>query len=239
MVEDRKDNGNARRGRGKPIPAPAPAPALAPTPTPSEPEPMQGPKESPAKSEVTQLLRAWRDGDAEALEKLTPLVHKELHRLAHQCMSREKPGHTLQTTALVNEVYLRLVDAAQVSWQNRAHFYAISAQMMRRILIDFARSRRYQKRGGEGQQVSLDEALVVSPEGGRDILALNEALDRLAALDARKSQVVELRYFGGLSVKETAEVLKISVETVMRDWKFAKAWLLQALGRRRGRGARA
>lgn len=198
---------------------------------------MKDSKHSSGKSDVTRLLKAWGAGETEALETLAPRVHSELHRLARQYMSREQPGHTLQTTALVNEVYLRLVDGAQVSWQDRAHFFAISAQMMRRILIDFARSRHYQKRGGDAQQVSLDEALVVSPERGGDLLALDEALNRLEALDARKSQVVELRYFGGLSVKETAEVLKISVETVMRDWKFAKAWLLQALGGRKGHEA--
>lgn len=198
---------------------------------------MQGPSDSPTRPEVTQLLKAWGDGEMEALARLAPIVHRELHRLAHQYMSREKPGHTLQTTALVNEVYVRLVDASHITWQDRAHFFAISAQMMRRILVDFARSRHYLKRGGEAQQVSFDEALVVSREQDENILALDEALNRLGALDARKSQVVELRYFGGLSVKETAEVLKVSEETVMRDWKFSKAWLLQALGGRKDHGA--
>lgn len=178
---------------------------------------------------VTQLLRAWGEGDEGALEQLAPLVEKELHRLAHKYMSRELPGQTLQTTALVNEVYLRLIDIQQVSWQNRAHFFAISARMMRRILTDFARSRRYLKRGGDAVHVSWDEALVVSEEPDADIVAIDNALSQLAEVDPRKSQVVELRFFGGLSVEETAEVLKISQQTVMRDWKFAKAWLMRAL----------
>ncbi len=178
---------------------------------------------------VTHLLRAWGQGDEGALEQLAPLVEKELHRLAHKYMSRERPGQTLQTTALVNEVYLRLIDIQQVSWQNRAHFFAISARMMRRILTDFARSRRYLKRGGAAVQVSWDEALAVSEEPDADIVAIDAALSKLAEVDPRKSQVVELRFFGGLSVEETAEVLKISQQTVMRDWKFAKAWLMRAL----------
>jgi RNA polymerase sigma factor (TIGR02999 family) len=163
-----------------------------------------------------------------------PLVQAELHRLAHLYMSREKPGHTLQTTALVNEVYLRLVDIAQVSWQDRSHFFAISACMMRRILTDFARSRNYQKRGGAAVHVSFDEALAVSPMLDVEILAIDEALRDLAAVDARKSQVVELRFFGGLSVEETAEVLKVSPETVKRDWRFAKAWLHRVLSGEKG-----
>ena len=191
---------------------------------------------APAKSELTQLLRAWGEGDHEALEKLTPLVYDELHRLAHHYMAREKPGHTLQTSALVNELYLRLVDIPQMSWQNRAHFFALSARMMRRILTDFARSRHYLKRGGEARHVSLDETAVVSREVDADIVALDEALDRLAALDPRKSQVVELRFFGGLDVEQTAEVLKVSAETVKRDWRFAKAWLLRALSGEKGDG---
>jgi RNA polymerase sigma factor (TIGR02999 family) len=184
---------------------------------------------APAKSEVTQLLRAWREGDREAQEKLIPLVYDELYRRAHQYMAREQPGHTLQTTALVNEAYLRLVDAQQVSWQNRAHFFAVAARMMRRILTDFARSRHYLKRGGKVQHLSLDEALVVSRELDADVVALDEALERLAALDRRKSQVVELRFFGGMDVEQTAEALRVSPETVKRDWRFAKAWLLRAL----------
>ena len=182
-----------------------------------------------AKVGVTQLLRAWGEGDEAALEQLAPLVESELHRLAQKYMRREGPGQTLQTTALVNEVYLRLIDTQQVSWQNRAHFFAISARMMRRILTDFARSRRYLKRGGDAVQVSWDESLVVSEEPDADIVAIDGALSRLAEVDPRKSQVVELRFFGGLSVEETAEVLKISQQTVMRDWKFAKAWLMRAL----------
>jgi RNA polymerase sigma factor (TIGR02999 family) len=146
-------------------------------------------------------------------------------------MYRERPGHTLQTTALVNEAYLRLIDARQVRWQNRAHFFAVSAQLMRRILVDFARSRRYQKRGGGVQKVTFDEALFASPEKGPDLVALDDALTTLAVTDARKSKVVELRFFGGLSVDETAEVLKVSSETVMRDWKLAKAWLAREMGK--------
>jgi RNA polymerase sigma factor (TIGR02999 family) len=163
-----------------------------------------------------------------------PLVQAELHRLAHRYMSREKPGHTLQTTALVNEVYLRLVDIVHVSWQDRAHFFAISARMMRRILTDFARSRNYQKRGGGALHVSFDEALAGLLKKDVVILAVDEALTVLAAMDARKSQVVELRFFGGLSVEETAEVLKVSPETVKRDWRFAKAWLHRVLNREKG-----
>jgi RNA polymerase sigma factor (TIGR02999 family) len=149
--------------------------------------------------------------------------------MAQRCMAREQPGHTLQTSALVNEAYLRLVDVQQVSWQNRAHFFAISARMMRRILTDFARSRHYLKRGGDARQVTFDEALVVSHQLDANIVAIDEVLGRLALLDARKAQVVELRFFGGLSVEETAEVMKVSPETVMRDWKFARIWLRRAL----------
>ena len=184
----------------------------------------------PPSIEVTQLLKAWGHGDEGALGRLIPLVQQELHRLAHCYMSREKPDHTLQTTALVNEVYLRLVDIAQVSWQDRAHFFAIAARMMRRILTDFARSRNYQKRGGAVLHVSFDEALAVGKERAAEIMAIDEALIALAAVDARKSQVVELRFFGGLSVDETAEVLKVSPETVKRDWRFARSWLHRALG---------
>ncbi|MGB9071725.1 MAG: sigma-70 family RNA polymerase sigma factor [Terriglobales bacterium] len=186
-------------------------------------------EEGPTRAGVTQLLRAWGQGDERALEQLAPLVENELHRLAHKYMRRERPGQTLQTTALVNEVYLRLIDIQQVSWQDRAHFFAVSARMMRRILTDFARSRRYLKRGGGAVQVSWDEALAVSQEPDADMVALDDALNQLALLDPRKTQVVELRFFGGLSVEETAEVLKISQQTVMRDWKFAKSWLMRAL----------
>jgi RNA polymerase sigma-70 factor, ECF subfamily len=190
---------------------------------------MQNFSEVPSKLEVTQLLKAWGSGDDKALERLTPVVENELHRLAHRCMARENPGHTLQTTALVNEVYLRLVDIHAVDWHDRAHFFAISARMMRRILTDFARSRNYQKRGGGAVQVSFDEALVVIPEKNADILALDEALTRFAEVYPRQSQVVELRFFGGLEVEEAAEALKVSPETVKRDWRFAKSWLLRAM----------
>ena len=183
----------------------------------------------PLSIEVTQLLKAWGHGDEGALGRLIPLVQKELHRLAQHYMSREKPDHTLQTTALVNELYLQLVDSAQVNWQDRAHFFAIAARMMRRILTDCARSRNYQKRGGAVLHVSFDEAIAVGKERDAEIMALDEALVALAALDARKSQVVELRFFGGLSVEETAEVLKVSPETVKRDWRFARSWLHRVL----------
>jgi len=182
----------------------------------------------PAPADVTQLLQAWSRGDNSALEKLTPLVYKELHRLAHRYMSFENPGHTLQTTALVNEAYVRLV-SNRASWQNRAHFFAISAQLMRQILVDFARSRHQWKRGGKIQRVSLDEATVSSEEAGVELVALDDALKALAEVDPRKSQVVELRFFGGLSVEETAEVLMVSTDTVLRDWRLAKLWLLREM----------
>ena len=181
--------------------------------------------------QVTQLLRAWSNGDLAAEEKLMRLVYRELRRLAQRYMGRERPDHTLQATALVNEAYLRLVDARQVSWQNRAHFFGVSAQLMRRILVDWARARGYQKRAGQAHQVSLDEALVVTEERGLDLVALDDALQTLAAVDPRKCQVVEMRFFGGLSVEETAEVLKVSPDTVLRDWKLAKAWLLREIKR--------
>jgi RNA polymerase sigma factor (TIGR02999 family) len=184
---------------------------------------------SPSPQDVTQLLLAWSQGEQTALEKLTPLVYKELHRLARRYMGRERPDHTLQTTALVNEAYLRLVDCSRVRWQNRAHFLAISAQLMRRVLVDMARSRHYQKREGEAQKVSLDEALEVSRERSADLVALDDALNSLAAIDPRKGQVVELRFFGGLSAEETAEVLKVSPDTVLRDWKLSKVWLLREM----------
>lgn len=178
---------------------------------------------------VTKLLRAWADGDQLALETLTPLVYDKLHRLAHHYMSSEQEGHTLQTTALISEVYLRLVDLQGLRWQDRAHFFAISAQLMRRILVDFARSRISQKRGGGAFPTSLDEAPLLSYEPPGSVVALDDALKALASLDARKSKVVELRFFGGLSVEETAEVLRISSHTVLRDWKFAKSWLLREI----------
>jgi len=183
---------------------------------------------------VTQLLRAWGQGDEEALARLAPLVEDELHRLAHKYMRKERPGQPLQTTELVNEVYLRLIDVEQVSWQGRAHFFAVSAQMMRRILTDFARSRSYLKRGGGAMRITWDESLAVAPESAPDIVALDDALNELALLDLRKTRVVELRFFAGLSVEETAEVLKVSQQTVMRDWKFAKSWLMRALSQQSG-----
>jgi len=180
---------------------------------------------------VTQLLQDWSQGRDAALEELLPLVHQELRLLARRYMFGERPGHTLQTTALVNEAYLRLVNSRRVNWQNRAHFFAISAQLMRRILVDYARTRGYQKRGGGVPKVTLDEALVGPQEKGHDLVALDDALKTLAGIDPRKSKVVELRFFGGLSVEETAEVLKISPDTVMRDWRLAKAWLAREIGK--------
>jgi RNA polymerase sigma-70 factor (ECF subfamily) len=179
--------------------------------------------------EVARLLLAWNQGDESALEKPVPEVYQELHRLAKRQMWREHPNHTLQTTALINEAYLRLVDLRNVQWQNRAHFFALCARLMRRILVDFARSRHYAKRGGGAQPVSLDESLVVSPKHSTDLVAVDDALKALAKVDARKAQVVELRFFGGLTVEESAEVLKVSPETVRRDWRLAKAWLLREL----------
>jgi len=179
--------------------------------------------------DVTLLLLAWSDGDQAALDKLVPLVYDELHRLAHRYISRERPGNTLQTTALAHEAYLRLVDGKRVHWKNRAHFFAVAAQTMRRILVDLARARQNLKRGGGAQQVSLDEGLVASPERSIDMLSLDEALVRLAALNPRQSQVVELRYFGGLTDEEVAEVIKISPRTVRSDWRLAKVWLYREL----------
>ena len=186
---------------------------------------------APSSKQITQLLVAWGDGDQSALEELTPLVYEELRRLAHHYMGRERPGHTLQTTALVNEAYIRLIDWKNVHWQNRAHFFAVSAQLMRRILVDFARSRGYAKRGGGALAVTLDEATLLSSEKGTDIVALDEALLSLTEFDARQSRVVELRFFGGLSIEETAEVLKISPGTVRRDWSLARAWLHRELSK--------
>ena len=174
---------------------------------------------------VTQLLRAWSDGDLVARDDLMSVVYQELHRLAHHYMKREVPGHTLQTSGLVNEAFLRLVDQRDVQWRNRVHFFCIAAQMMRRILVDYARSRSFAKRGGGVPDLALDEALTVSEERSAEVVALDETLQRLAQLDPRKSQVVELRFFGGLSIEETADVLGISPGSVMRDWTLAKAWL--------------
>ena len=178
---------------------------------------------------VTGLLLAWGKGDEAAFDRLVPLVERELHRIAKRCMAGERAGHSLQATALVNEAYLRLIDVQQIKWQDRAHFLAMSARLMRRILVDWARSKQYQKRGGGAVQVTMDEGLAVVGERGQDLVALDDALQALAKFDERKSKVIELRFFGGLSVEETAEVLKISVDTVMRDWKLAKAWLLREM----------
>jgi RNA polymerase sigma-70 factor (ECF subfamily) len=180
-------------------------------------------------TDVTECLVAWSNGDQLAFDRLIPLVHAELHRLAKRYMGKEHSGHTLQTTALVNEAYVRLIDARRVKWQDRAHFFGISARLMRRILVDHARSRNYVKRGGEAQKVSLEQAAVYSEERAPDLVRLDDALKALAETDLRKSQVVELRFFGGLSVEETAEVLKVSADTVGRDWRLAKAWLLREL----------
>lgn len=179
--------------------------------------------------DITRLLAKWKDGDEGALQQLMPIVHEELRRLARRQMAGERPGHTLQPTALVNEAYLRLVDLKQMQWQDRAHFFAMAARLMRRILVDFARSRRYQKRGGAAKQVSFTEALEVAANAPTDVVALDEALDALARVEERKSQVVELRFFGGLSIEETADVLNVSRETVKRDWTFAKMWLLREM----------
>jgi RNA polymerase sigma factor (TIGR02999 family) len=178
---------------------------------------------------VTQLLAQWSHGDDAALAELTPLVYEELHRVAHHHLSGQRPDHTLQTTALVNEAYLRLADQTNPQWQNRAHFFAVAARAMHQILVSYARSQQSQKRGGGALKVELDEAALVSPEQSREIVDLHEALERLATLDSRKAQVVELKYFGGLNYDEMAEVLKISRVTVRRDWEFAKVWLYTEL----------
>jgi len=184
---------------------------------------------TPSSQELTQLLAAWSDGDQAALEKLLPLVNVELRRLAGHYMRGETPGHTLQTSALVNEAYLRLIDQRHVRWQNRAHFFGIAAQLMRRILIDHARKAQYQKRGGGAVQVSLDEAAAVAEARAAELLAVDEALGKLTAMDVRKGRLVELRFFGGLTEEETAEVMGISVPTVQREWRAAKAWLHRML----------
>jgi RNA polymerase sigma factor (TIGR02999 family) len=178
---------------------------------------------------VTELLEQWSQGDGAALAELTPLVYEELRRLAHRHMRAERTNHTLQTTALVNEAYLRLADQTHPRWQNRAHFFAVAARAMRRILVSYARSQRAEKRCGGALKMELDEAAVVSPEESKEIIDLHEALERLAALDSRKAQVVELKYFGGLNYDEMAEVLKVSPVTVRRDWRFARAWLYTEL----------
>lgn len=183
----------------------------------------------PGPHEVTELLVNWGHGDQEALDKLMPLVYSELKRLARQYLNKERPGHTLQTTDLIHETYLKLVNQNRVQWQNRAHFFGVSAQLMRRILVDGARRRKRSKRGGDVRQISLDEGLIVSTDPPLDLVAFDKALTRLADVDPRKAQTVELRFFGGLSVEETAEFLKVSNITVMRDCKMAKAWLHREL----------
>jgi RNA polymerase sigma-70 factor (ECF subfamily) len=189
----------------------------------------------PEASDVSTLLRAWSDGDQSALKGLTPIVYDELHRLAHRYLERERPGHTLQTTALVNEAYIRLVDYKRMQWQNRAHFLAVSAQVMRRILVDHARGHNV-KRGAGVQHVSLDEGAVVGGDQASDLVALDDAMNALARLDPRKVQIIEMRFYGGLSVEETAEVLKVSPATVRRDWSIAKFWLYRELGGETGDG---
>jgi RNA polymerase sigma factor (TIGR02999 family) len=179
--------------------------------------------------QVTGLLLAWGKGDEAAFEQLVPLVHDELHRIARGCMTGERAGHSMQATALVNEAYVRLVDAQRVRWQDRAHFLAMAARMMRRVLVDVARAKGYQKRDGGAVRVTFDELALAPAEPGHDLVALDDALQALAQVDERKSRVIELRFFGGLSVQETAEALGVSEETVMRDWKFARAWLLREL----------
>ena len=185
------------------------------------------------KNEVTQLLLRWSEGDKAALGKLMPLVYRELRRLAGHYMRRERPGHTLQASALVNEAYLRLVDYRRMQWQNRAHFFAVAAQAMRRVLVEHARSRQYAKRGGTAQRISLDDVAVLTDQQAAELVALDDALTSLEALDARKARIVELRYIGGLSIEETAETLGVSTATVERDWRSAKAWLYRAISQKK------
>ena len=189
----------------------------------------------PSTQEITQLLVAWNNGDAAALEKLMPLIQAELHRLAKRYMAGERRGHILQTTALVNEAFLRLIDWQNVEWQNRAHFFGLAAQIMRRTLVDFARARRREKRGGDALMVSLSEAAHIAQEQSADLVALDDALQALEKLDPRQARVVELRFFAGLSLEETAEALKVSLSTVRRDWSVAEAWLFRELNREEGR----
>jgi RNA polymerase sigma-70 factor, ECF subfamily len=184
-----------------------------------------------ASADVTGLLVAWGQGDPAALDRLIPLVHQELRQIARRHMRRERPGQSLQPTALVNEAYLRLVDLRRVRWQDRAHFFAMSARLMRRVLVDAARAKAYQKRGGNAQRVTFVEELLPGSEPAQDLIALDDALNALAAKDSRKNQVVEMRFFGGLTVEETAEALGISRDTVMRDWQYSKAWLLREMRR--------
>jgi RNA polymerase sigma-70 factor (ECF subfamily) len=187
--------------------------------------------DTPSPERINQLLLDWSKGDKAALDELVPLVYGELHRLAHHYMGGEHSGHTLQTSALINEAYLRLIDIQRMRWQNRAHFFAVAAQLMRRILVDSARGRQYTKRGGGAQKISLDEAMPLGQETSAELIAVDDALKDLATLDARKSQIVELRFFGGLSIEETAEVLGLSAATVKREWQRAKAWLHLALNK--------
>lgn len=185
--------------------------------------------DKPSVQDVTQLLQAWSDGDQDALAKLTPLIYDELRRLAHRYMAQERPGHILQTSALVNEAFIRLIDWQNVHWKSRAHFYGVSAQLMRHILVDFSRAQNYAKRGGDALRVSLNEMADLPQERSADLVALDEALDQLAALDARQSQVVEMKFFGGMEMEEIAEALNVSLGTVKRDWSLAKLWLLRQL----------
>ena len=178
---------------------------------------------------LTQLLLAWGRGDRAALDQLIPLVHQELHRIARRCMAGERAGHSLQASALINEVYLRLIDVHQIDWQNRNHFLSMAARLMRRILVEAARSKHRQKRGAGAAKITFDEALMVSIQPGQDLVALDDALEALARVDERKSRVIEMRFFGGLTVEETASVLNVSPDTVLRDWRLAKAWLLREL----------
>lgn len=188
-------------------------------------KPDEKPLKQPAPHEITKLLKDWSGGDLTALDRLIPLVYEELHRLAHQHMRRERAGHLLQTSALINEAYLRLVSEHDLTIENRAHFFGVAARLMRQILVDEARKRNSAKRGGGGIQVSLTEATTVAQEQAANVVALDDALKSLEVIDARQSQIVEMRFFGGLSIEETAEVLKVSPGTVMRDWTFARAWL--------------
>jgi RNA polymerase sigma factor (TIGR02999 family) len=190
----------------------------------------------PSAHEITELLQAWSGGDSQALDRLTPLVYSELHRSARRYMARERPGHTLQATALIDEVYVRLVDGGRVTWQDRSHFFAVCARLMRRILTDFARSRRYKKRGAGVRQITFDESLHVTLQPAEELVILDDALRGLAEVDKRKADVVELRFFGGLSVKEAAAVLRVSDETVKRDWRLAKLWLLREMSAEQGDG---
>lgn len=183
----------------------------------------------PAPEEVSQLLKEWSNGDQAALDRVVPIVYQELRRLAHHYMRRERPGHTLQTTALVNEAYMRLADYKKMRWQSRAHFFAVAAQVMRRILVEQARSKNFAKRGGGAEKISLDETAVVSAGRSAEVIAVDDALTELESWDPRKARIVELRFFGGLSIEETAEVMKISPTTVQREWRSAKAWLYKAI----------